>query len=88
MGEFYSHLSRKEIVGCISDIFFKCKQGGMSIVSMEYLLNCYQGAGIFKLNNTEVKMGLKDVVFISGLKSFDHARVMMSDHSEINFSWC
>lgn len=34
---------------------------------MEHLLDCYQGDGIFTLNNIEVNMGLKDVVLISGL---------------------
>lgn len=40
----------------------------MSRVLMEYLLNCYQGADIFKLNNVYVTMGLKDVVLIPRLK--------------------
>lgn len=31
---------------------------------MEYLLVCYQGAAIFRLNNAEVNMGLKDVALI------------------------
>lgn len=37
----------------------------MSEILMEYLLDSYQGAGIFKLNNVDVKMGLKDVAPIT-----------------------
>lgn len=45
---------------------------GTSRVLMEYLLDYYQGGQHFRLsnvrlNNVKVKMGLKDMAFISGL---------------------
>lgn len=67
LGGFYSLLSlrRKELIdGCIFQSFFKCKQGGMSGVLTEYLLDYYQAVGTFKLNKIDVKMGLKDMALI------------------------
>lgn len=36
----------------------------MSGFLMEHLVDCYSGKGVLILNNNEVKMGLKDVVYI------------------------
>lgn len=46
---------------------FKCKQRGTSGVLMEHLLDYDQGTGIFRLNNVQFKIDLKDVTTISGL---------------------
>lgn len=36
------------------------------------LVGCYHDAGIFRLNNVEVKMGLKDLALISRLNVISH----------------
>lgn len=53
---------------------------------MDHMLDCYQVDDNFTLNNIEVKMGLKDMTLISGLKvaysAFRPSVTRMSKSSE------
>lgn len=62
------HSLTKEEDECILADFFKYRHTGMSAYWVEHLIENYQGSGICILNDNEVKMDLKDVTLISGLK--------------------
>lgn len=52
----------------LSGSFLKCRQTGMKGFLMEYLVDCYQSEGVFVFNKREVRLGLRDVALLLGLR--------------------